>query len=78
MTKQETQREPGLQINGFDDLTCYQNKIRQYKSLINQEEVMVKYTSDILPYDIGRMNYTVRLLMQLKDDVDNCLKTKYI
>lgn len=39
---------------------------------------MVKYTSDILPYDIGRMNYTVRLLMQLKDDVDNCLKTKYI
>ena len=31
---------------------------------------MNKYTSDISPYDIGRMSYTVRLLMQLKDDVD--------
>ena len=39
---------------------------------------MNKYTSDILPYDIGRMNYTVRLLMRLKDDVDSCYLEKAV
>lgn len=31
---------------------------------------MAKYTSDILPYDIGRMFYTIRVRMILKEDVE--------
>lgn len=36
---------------------------------------MTKYTSGIVPYDIGRIAYTVRILLHLKDDVDSvCLE----
>lgn len=39
---------------------------------------MINYTSDISPYDIGRMNFTVRLLMKLKDEVDPCCLEKAV
>ena len=32
---------------------------------------MKQYTSEILPYDIGKINYTVRILLHLTEEVDS-------
>lgn len=39
---------------------------------------MKQYTSEILPYDIGKINYTVRILLHLTEEVDSAYLEKAV